>query len=141
MLVEASDRSRWKKRLEKRRDAITLLLVIASASGAVALWVTLTALTGKTYHLAPAVAAMAPAGIAWLRGARPRQGYAVALLGLGLMAAASGWAVIAGVGIEPSATIIDGQPGGVLGEVIVAGLAGAALGGALLARQRQGPHA
>jgi len=140
VLVEVLNRSRWNKRLEKRRDAITLLLAIAGASGAVVVWVTLTALTGKTYHLAPTVAAMAPAGIAWLRGTRPRQGHAVALVGLGLIAAALGWSIIAGAGIEPSATIIDGQPGGVLGEVIVAGLAGTALGGALLARRRRRSH-
>jgi hypothetical protein len=124
--------------------------VVAGAGAALAiaaLWVGLTALTGKTYHLAPGVTAWAPGlTVSLLRGDnRQPHGSAkrLALLAsaLGPIAVGAAWAAIGLAGIEPSATIFAHQPGGVGGEVIVATLAGALLGARRVTRaSRQAPR-
>lgn len=92
-------------------------------------WVALTALTGKTYHLAPLIAAAAPAVVVGARWGSERPGRSAALASaLGLSAVAAGWAAMTALGITPAATIVDDQPGGVSGEVAIGALLGAALG-------------
>jgi hypothetical protein len=86
-------------------------------------WLLLTRATGKTYHLAPLLVGAAP-GVLLRRRPSGR------LLGLaiGTAAVAIGWAALVLSGIEPSATIVHAQPGGVAGEVAVLGLIGLAVG-------------
>lgn len=108
----------------------------AAALVVAALWVALTAATGKTYHLAPPI-------IAWLPGlavslarrsavdhtsarGRLRLGLLASTLGIAIVVA--GWVVISRAGIRPSATVFHGQPGGVPGEVAVTAGIGALLG-------------
>jgi uncharacterized membrane protein AbrB (regulator of aidB expression) len=118
----------------------------AFALALAALWVLLTALTGKTYHLAPGLIAWAP-GLTFglLRpeltdGAtrRARLGMAAIASTVGLVAVAAGWTVIAVEGIAPTATVFAAQPGGVGGEIVLAALLGALLGARRVAR-RSGP--
>lgn len=110
----------------------TLLLGLAAGVATVGIWVALTARTGNTYHLAPVVATLAPAGVARLRDLRASMSGALVLVALGLAVTAVGWASIELVGVEPSATFVADQPGGVTGEVIGGALAGAALAAAML---------
>lgn len=113
-----------------RRQLVTGVL---TAAGIVVLWVGLTALTGKTYHLAPLLAALAPGLSVRLLGAA-RRSYPLATSAalLGAAIAALGWGLIVAWGIEPSATIVGDQPGGVAGEVLAALVIGSAAGGAAL---------
>jgi hypothetical protein len=116
----------------------------AAALAVTALWVALTAATGKTYHLAPPV-------IAWLPGlavslarrnspgsAPPRGGLSPGLRAsaLGVAIVIAGWVTISVAGITPSATVFHGQPGGVPGEVAATTLVGALLGTRRVARAR-----
>jgi apolipoprotein N-acyltransferase len=52
----------------------------------------------------------------------------------GLAATALGWLAIAAGQIEPEATLFAAQPGGVIGEMAVGALVGAAAGAWLLKR-------
>lgn len=98
-------------------------------------WVLLTAATGKTYHLAPLLAAAAPAAVVFTQGdGRLPPAWLVAAIGLA--AAAAGWLVILAAGIKPTATFVPGQPGGVWLEVAGGGLFGAAVAGLLVAARR-----
>ena len=88
-------------------------------------WIALTAATGKTYHLAPLLGAIAPAltiraVVSTRIGAL--SGFVLGTLGAGLMLAA--WGIILALDIEPDTTIADGIPGDVFGEVVI----GAAIG-------------
>lgn len=109
-----------------------VLLSVGVALALSALWVGLTALTRKTYHLAPVLIAAAPVIIS--AGGRRRTTPASLL---GLAAVGLGWLVIEVLDIEPTATFVDGQPGGVPGEVITGSLMGLAAGAALAARRRR----
>jgi hypothetical protein len=88
-----------------------------------ALWIALTALTGKTYHLAPLLVAAAP-GILARSGPRLRRRATWS----GVATTLAAWLVIAAAGLEPSATIIEHQPGGVPLETAAFGALGAAIG-------------
>lgn len=111
-----------------------------------ALWVVLTAATGKTYHLAPLIAAALPGVLAAAQaaprgaaGRSPRRTAALAAVAGGL-AVAAGWAAIVAAEIEPTATLVAEQPGGVTGEVVAGAIAGAAAGAAFVMRApRAGP--
>ena len=100
-------------------------------------WVALTATIGKTYHLAPLLAAAAPGVLA-----RLLKMPTTAAAGAGLVAATAGWVAILGLGIEPTATLVSGQPGGVRLEtalfLAVGVLIGAGYGPAALARRLAG---
>jgi hypothetical protein len=98
-------------------------LPLAAGVPIAALWIALTALTGKTYHLAPLLVAAAP-GI--LARSSPRLRRRATWAGVATTLAA--WLVIAAAGLEPSATIIEHQPGGVALETAVFGALGAAIG-------------
>ena len=105
----------------------------ATAVVVAAVWVALTATTGKTYHLAPPLIAAAPGAVGWSRAAAPLpSGRLVAACGLA--ATALGWLAIAAGHIEPEATLFAAQPGGVLGETALGALVGAAAGAWLLKR-------
>jgi hypothetical protein len=47
------------------------------------------------------------------------------LAGAGVGVALGAWAALVALGIEPTATVVDGQPGGVAGEVVLGTFAGA----------------
>jgi hypothetical protein len=118
-----------------RRVRIAFLAVGVSAVIAGA-WVGLTAWTGKTYHLAPVLAAAAPGYVARFAGWPSRSRAAV--LGLAVVgggAVGGGWSAIVAAGIEPTATLVHGQPGGVLVEVVVGALLGVVLGTRQLRRE------
>ena len=105
----------------------SLALGVGPAAFIAALWIALTAATGKTYHLAPPLVAAAPGAVIRLRAPAPAS--APAVVASGLMTVAVGWLAIVVLQIEPPATVIAGQPGGVIAEVIVGALAGALLAG------------
>lgn len=111
--------------LRSVKAALATGIAVSLAVGAA--WVGLTAATGKTYHLASLLAALAP-GV-FLRTAAGRHGWPVALLAalLGVAIALAGWGVILAIDEEPTAVLFAGQPGGVFGEV----LGGALIGGAI----------
>jgi hypothetical protein len=103
------------------------------------LWLGLTALDGRTYHVAPALVAAAPAIAARLLGLPAGRGGPVAasLALAGIATVLAAWALLELAGIVPSATLWVGQPGGVRAEIAVASALGAlagALGSARLAR-------
>lgn len=98
-------------------------------------WIALTATTGKTYHLAALLGALAPSlTVRAVLGARlgVMPGLLLGAIGAGLMLAS--WAGIVALGIEPAATLADGIPGEVFGEVVIGASAGL-LGSALLHRR------
>lgn len=112
---------------------------LAAAAGIVVLWVGLTALTGNTYHLAPLLAALAPGlSVRLLDAARRSYPLAAAAALLGASVSALAWGLIVAWGIEPTATIVSNQPGGVTGEVLVGILIGSAAGVAALRPVRGG---
>lgn len=109
------------------------------AAGIVVLWVGLTALTGKTYHLAPLLASLAPGLSARLLGAARRAYPLAAAAALsGAAVAALGWGLIVAWGIEPTATIVGDQRGGVTGEVLAGIVIGSVIGAAALRPVRGG---
>jgi hypothetical protein len=121
--------------MEARVPSPALLLGIGlvAAAGLVVLWVGLTALTGKTYHLAPLLAALAPGlSVRLLDAARRSYPLAAAAALLGASVSALAWGFIVAWQIEPTATIVSNQPGGVTGEVLVGILIGSAAGAATL---------
>jgi hypothetical protein len=105
------------------RAAAGTRLTLAAGVPVAALWIALTSLTGKTYHLAPLLVAAAP-GIVAGRGPGSRRHATWA----GAATMAAGWLVIVVAGIEPTATIVDHQPGGVPLETALLGALGAAIG-------------
>jgi hypothetical protein len=106
----------------------------APAAAIAVIWIVLTAATGKTYHLTPPLIAAAPGAVARWRA--PASATALGVMGSGLSTVALGWLVIVALRIEPDATVIAGQPGGVVGEVILGAVAGALVGAALATRGR-----
>ena len=101
-------------------------------------WIGLTAATGKTYHLAPLLGALAPAlTLRAVAGERVGVGAGGALggVGAGLMLAA--WGIIVALGIEPDATLAEGIPGDVFGEVVIGAAIGVLASGALHRRTRR----
>ena len=107
-------------------ETSTLSMIAGGAAflaAATVVWVLLTIATDRTYHLAPVIIAVAPGVIA--RVSERRIGWSLAAIP-GLVATAIGWAVIVAADAEPSATLAEGQPGGVEGEVVVGALVGAA---------------
>jgi hypothetical protein len=116
----------------------------AAALAVAALWVALTAATGKTYHLAPPVIAWLPGlAVSVARrnssgGAPPPGGLRLGLIAsaLGFAIVVVGWVTISVAGITPSATVFHGQPGGVPGEVAATTFVGALLGTRRVARAR-----
>lgn len=117
-----------------------LLGGFAAALALAGAWVGLTAATGSTYHLAPLIVAAAPAVLARAAEAAVSP---IAAVVAGAIAAAAGWVAIVIAGVEPTATVIADQPGGVAGEVVVAGIVGLAIGYLVLVRRpvadRPGP--
>ena len=119
-----------------------LMVGTAGALAVSALWVGLTALTGKTYHLAPGVAAWAPGLTVRVMIAdriddlsrRGRWKLGLIASALGLAAVGVGRSAIALAGIEPSATLFAHQPGGVSGEFALTAFVGALLGARRLIR-------
>lgn len=102
-------------------------------------WIALTAATGKTYHLAALLGALAPSlTVRAVLGTRlgVAGGLLLGAVGAGLMLAA--WGGIVALGIEPTATLADGIPGEVFGEVLIGALAGL-LGSGLLHRRIADP--
>lgn len=121
------------------RETIVALLVGAAVALAVAaVWVLLTGLTGKTYHLAPPIAAAAPGAVLHLqaRGGSERVRALVIATVIGALAVLLGWSIIAAAGFDLGSTVIADQPGGVDGEVLTGGLIGLAVG-AYLGRDRR----
>lgn len=105
-----------------RLSALTGIGVALAVGGG---WIALTAATGKTYHLAPLLGAIAPAlTIRAVLGTRigASSGLVLGTLGAALMLGA--WGLIVALDIEPHATLADGIPGDVFGEVVI----GAAIG-------------
>jgi hypothetical protein len=94
------------------------------------LWLGLTALDGRTYHLAPALIAAAPAIAARLLGLpADRRGVVAATLALaGVVTALAAWGLLELAGILPTATLWAGQPGGVRAEIAVGAVLGALAG-------------
>jgi hypothetical protein len=106
-----------------------------------ALWIGLTALVGRTYHLAPALVAAAPGVVARLLGLSVVGGGAVgaSVAVAGAMTALGAWGFLELAGLSTTATLWLGLPGGVRAEIVLAiGLG--AFGGVLAigARARRG---
>lgn len=116
-----------------------VLLGLAAGLAVAGLWIVLTAATEKTYHLAPVIAAAAPALVVGGLSDRvlTRRGTEV-LIAVGLGAVATGWLLIEAFGIVPTTTVLADQPGGVRGEVVSGALLGAAGTALYLARRRAG---
>jgi hypothetical protein len=114
-----SDRPAPRTWLASRPAPLVLLAGVPFA----ALWVGLTAQTGKTYHVAPLLVAAAPGVLARGVGVSPP-----AAVTAGLVTFAAGWLAILAAGIEPSATLFAHQPGGVAVETLAFGALGAAVG-------------
>jgi hypothetical protein len=105
---------------------------VALALGLAGVWVAATALTGQTYHLAPLLTAFAPGLAARIVSGARGGALAAAAAALGAMAAAAGWGALLLLDIEPAATLLPAQPGGVRGEFLAGALLGAAAGAAAL---------
>jgi hypothetical protein len=120
----------------KAKHGATLTAGVVAATLLVVLWVALTSATGKTYHLAPTLVAAAP-GLALYMSDQATGRKLAALAGLlGAIVVAVGWTAIRSAGIEPDATLIAAQPGGVAAEVALGALGGSAAGGLLAGRAR-----
>jgi hypothetical protein len=116
--------------LRPRGPEAALASAWAAAIPVAALWIGVTALDGRTYHLAPALVAAAP-------------GFAGRLLGLsvlgsgvvgatvivaGVMTALGAWGFLELTGLATTATLWPGLPGGMRAEIVGA-IALGALGG------------
>jgi hypothetical protein len=128
-----SDAAEPPSEVEEGSAVSTLLGGAVFVAAATAVWVVLTLATDRTYHLAPVVIAAGPGVIA--RVSEREISWSLAVIP-GLIAVAVGWAVIVAADAEPTATLAEGQPGGVEGEVIGAALIGALIG-LLLSRARR----
>lgn len=102
-----------------RRQALSLAAGIPLA----ALWIGLTASTGKTYHLAPLLVGAAPGAVSRRLGVR-----AGGAIWAGVASVGVAWLAIVAAGVEPSATIFERQPGGVPAEVVVFAALGLVIG-------------
>ena len=101
------------------------------------LWIALTAVTSKTYHLAPLLGAIAPAltvravmgtKLGWLNG--------LALGSIGAAFMFGAWGIILVLDIKPSTTLTEGIPGDVFGEVVIGSALALAASVALHVRTR-----
>ena len=105
--------------------ASTVAVTIATAA-----WVVITTIAdGTTYHLFPLL--IGAAGPVFARyAARSRLTTVESLVSVsdGIIGWIAGWLVLVSMDQWPSATVIADQPGGVGGETVVLGLAGAAVG-------------
>lgn len=97
---------------------LPVVLGAASAAAATAVWLALTIETGLTYHVFPLVIVGAPVFVLALLKANISPVWLPALL-LGVPAVAAGWVYLESTGNAPTATFVRGQPGGVLGEVVI----------------------
>lgn len=97
---------------------------------ATAAWVLITTLAdGTTYHLFPLlIGASGPVFARYAAGDKLNHVEALVSAGDGAIGWIVGWAVLAGMGQWPTATVFADQPGGVGGETIVMGLAGGVIG-------------
>lgn len=107
--------------VERARRHAPVVASLAVTLTLAATWVSFTALTGKTYHLAPAVIAVAPGWMARVMHTSARAGLVVTI-GVGVVAL--GWLTILIGGVAPDVTMVSGQPGGVPGEVAIAAVLG-----------------
>ena len=127
-------RARFLEKFERATAWIGLAFGLLLAGA----WIALTVRTGLTYHLFPLAIAGAPAATAKLLPDRPipvTRGVLTSFLGLLLVT--GGWLALAATGEDPSATFIDGQPGGAVGEVFVLAALGAVIGAWWAIRGRQ----
>jgi len=93
------------------------------------IWLALTLQTGLTYHLFPFAIASSPTALARFLDDRPlRHTQAAFASVMGLMLVTLGWLALAVSDEDPSATFVDGQPGGVIGEIIIMAGLGAIIG-------------
>ena len=93
------------------------------------IWLALTLRTGLTYHLFPFAVAVAPTALARFLDDRPlRNSQAAFGAVLGLLLVTLGWLALVLSDKDPSSTFVDGQPGGVIGEIIVIAGLGAIIG-------------
>jgi hypothetical protein len=107
-----------------------VLIGIAGAVIAAAVFVVLTSATGATYHLFPLLIGFVPGGLPRLLSERPlnpREGTIATVAGLAAVGVA--WLALVLLDEMPAATLISDQPGGVPGEFVLFGLLGAILGG------------
>lgn len=109
-----------------------LLLGAALALLFSAAWVALTAVSGKTYHLAPLLIAATPGWVLrWAHEADEKPlpeafvpSRLVAVTGISVVAVASGWLAVRAGGADPGVTIVPDLPGGTTGEAIAFTLLG-----------------
>ncbi|MGI9659597.1 MAG: hypothetical protein ACR2OD_11860 [Gaiellaceae bacterium] len=105
-----------------RLAALTGIGVALAVGGG---WIALTAATGKTYHLAPLLGTIAPAlTIRAVTSIRVGGLSGLALGAIGALLMLGAWGIIVALHIEPHATLAEGIPGDVFGEVVI----GAAIG-------------
>lgn len=123
------------KELSLSRQQSISVLVISVLLGAG--WLLLTRATALTYHFFPLIiAASTPALPAMLFGLRLRRPSVGLMATLGLTVVGITWTVMHLGGFAPTATFVDGQPGGVGGEVVFLALVGAAWGSRYATRSR-----
>jgi len=126
--------------VRRRRPEDALAWGWVAAVPLAVLWFAFTALDGRTYHLAPALIAAAPAIAARLLGLpADRGGLVAATLALaGFTTAVATWGLLELAGILPTATLWAGQPGGVRAEIAVSAALGT-LAGTLASARRALP--
>ncbi len=105
---------------------LPIVLGALSAAAATAVWLALTIETELTYHVFPLVIVGAPVFILAVTKANLSPAWLPALL-LGVPAVAAGWVYLESTGNAPTATFVHGQPGGVLGEVVLFAVLGVIL--------------
>jgi len=122
--------SSWRHHVCGRRPGDALACAWGAGVPLAVLWVGLTALDGRTYHLAPALVAAAPAIAARFLGLPAGRGGPVAatLALAGVITVLAAWGLLELAGILPTATLWRGQPGGVRAEIAVATVVGALAG-------------
>ena len=103
----------------------TVAVTIASAA-----WVVITTIAdGTTYHLFPLlIGAAGPVFARYGAGSRLTTVESLVSVSDGIIGWIAGWLVLVSMDQWPSATVIADQPGGVGGETVMLGLAGAVVG-------------
>jgi len=102
------------------------LLPVAAPALIALMWVGLTWRTGLTYHFMPlAVAASGAVTAGLLRDIRLPRAIIGRYAAWSLFVVALAWSVMVLGGFDPTGTFVSGQPGGVIGEVVVFALLGA----------------
>ena len=107
-----------------------IIIGAVAVTVATAAWVLITTLgDGTTYHLFPLlIGASGPVFARYAAGDKLNTLEALVSASDGAIGWIVGWAVLAGMGEWPAATVFADQPGGVGGETIVMGLAGGVIG-------------